>query len=99
MISAIGFSFLAGVLTTLSPCVLPLLPIVLGAAVGELRLGRVALAAGLAFSFTPIGVFVATVGFSIGLDGGVFRLVAAVIMLAFGIVLAAPPLQVRLATA
>jgi cytochrome c-type biogenesis protein len=99
MILAIGSSFLAGVLTTLSPCVLPLLPIVLGAAVGEHRFGPAALAAGLAMSFTTIGLFVATVGFSIGLDGDVFRLIAAVVMLAFGIVLVAPPLQVRLATA
>ena len=31
--ASIGLAFLAGVLSTLSPCVLPLLPIVLGAAV------------------------------------------------------------------
>ena len=57
----------------LSPCVLPLLPIVLGTAASEHRLGPVALAAGLALSFVVIGIFVATIGFAIGLDGDVFR--------------------------
>jgi cytochrome c-type biogenesis protein len=99
MVLTLGLSLLAGILSTLSPCVLPLVPIVLAAALGEHRLGPVALAAGLAISFTSIGLFVATIGFAIGLDGDVFRNVAATIMLAFGIVLAMPPLQVRLATA
>lgn len=72
MLLGLGFSFLAGVLSTLSPCELPLIPVVLGAAAGQHRYGPVALAAGLAISFTVIGLFVATIGFSVGLDGGVF---------------------------
>ena len=92
-------ALLAGVLSTLSPCVLPLLPIVLGAAVSEHRLGPAALAGGLALSFVTIGLFIATIGFSIGLDGGVFRLLAAALMLAFGVVLMVPSLQTRLAVA
>jgi cytochrome c-type biogenesis protein len=87
------FSLLAGVLSTLSPCVLPLIPVVLGVAAGEHRYGPAALAAGLALSFTAIGLFVATVGFSIGLDGGIFRSVAAVVMLALGVVLIVPSFQ------
>lgn len=47
------FSFLAGVLSTLSPCVLPLIPVVLGAAVSQHRYGPIALAAGLAISSRP----------------------------------------------
>ena len=39
-------AFLAGVLSILSPCVLPILPIVLGAASSAERLGPIALAAG-----------------------------------------------------
>ncbi|RWG19727.1 MAG: cytochrome c biogenesis protein CcdA [Mesorhizobium sp.] len=93
------FSFLAGVVSTLSPCVLPLIPIVLGAAVSQHRYGSVALAAGLAMSFTVIGLFVATVGFSIGLDGGVFRSVAAAVMLALGVVLIVPTFQAQFSLA
>ena len=54
----VGLAFIAGVLSTLSPCVLPLLPIVLGTAVSEHRAGPVALAAGLALSFVTVGLFV-----------------------------------------
>jgi cytochrome c-type biogenesis protein len=92
-------SFVAGVLSVLSPCVLPLLPIVLGAAATKQKWGPVALAAGLAVSFVAIGLFVATIGFSIGLDADVFRYVAAVLMLAVGVVLMVPRLQTAFAVA
>ena len=42
-----GLAFLAGLLSILSPCVLPLVPIVLGSAASEHRLGPAALAAGV----------------------------------------------------
>lgn len=96
---SILLAFVAGVLSILSPCVLPILPIVLGAASSAERLGPVALAAGLALSFTAIGLFVATIGYSIGLDADLFRSAAAVLVIALGLVLALPPLQVRLAAA
>jgi cytochrome c-type biogenesis protein len=97
--SSMFLAFLAGVLSILSPCVLPILPIVLGAASSAERLGPVALAAGLSLSFTAIGLFVATIGFSVGLDTDVFRYLAATLVIAIGVVLALPPLQVRLAAA
>ena len=83
-IGTLGLAFLAGALSVLSPCVLPLLPIVLGTAASEHRLGPVALAAGLALSFTAIGLFVATIGFAAGLDTGVFRTVSAILLIARG---------------
>ncbi len=92
-------AFVAGVLSILSPCVLPILPIVLGAASSTERLGPVALAAGLSLSFTAIGLFVATIGYSIGLDADVFRYVAAVLVISIGVVLMLPRLQVQLAAA
>lgn len=98
-IGASLFALLAGILSTLSPCVLPLLPLVLGAAVSEHRFGPVVLAAGLAASFVTIGLFVATVGFSIGLDADVFRGLAALLLLAIGLVLLVPQLQARMAVA
>jgi cytochrome c-type biogenesis protein len=89
----------AGVLSTLSPCVLPLLPLVVGTAVSQHRFGPAALAAGLALSFVSIGLFVATIGFSIGLDASVFRSVAAMLMLGAGTVLLVPQFQTRLSIA
>ena len=98
-LGTLGLALLAGLLSVLSPCVLPLVPIVLGAAAGEARGGPFALAAGLALSFTAIGLFVATLGFAIGLDSEAFRTAAAILMAAVGVVLAAPALQTRLAAA
>lgn len=99
MVTSLGLAFLAGILSVLSPCVLPLLPLVLGAAASEHRLGPVALAAGLALSFVVIGLFVATVGFAMGLDAEVFQFGAAIMLILFGLVLIVPEAQTRLAVA
>jgi cytochrome c-type biogenesis protein len=99
MIATLGLAFLAGVLSVLSPCVLPLLPIVLGTAATEHRLGPIALAAGLALSFVTIGLFVATIGFAAGIDSGVFRAISAAILIAVGLVLLVPKLQAQFALA
>jgi cytochrome c-type biogenesis protein len=96
---SIGLGLLAGILSTLSPCVLPLLPIVLGAAASEHRLGPLALAGGLALSFVAIGLFVASISFAIGLDTGIFRTVAAVLLMAVGAVLMVPRFQTQVAVA
>lgn len=95
----IALAFAAGLLSILSPCVLPLLPIVLGAAVMQHRWGPIALASGLAISFTVLGLFIAVAGFALGLDGNAFRLAAATVMIAIGMVLLMPSWQVRLAAA
>ncbi len=96
---ALGLAFVAGLLSILSPCVLPLLPIVFGTAASEHRSGPIALAGGVALSFVVIGLFVATVGFSLGLDGNLFRTAAAILMIGIGVVLMMPTLQMRLAAA
>ena len=98
-IGTLGLAFLAGCLSVLSPCVLPLLPIVLGTAASEHRLGPLALAVGLAISFTAIGLFVATVGFAMGLDTDVFRTISAVLLIAVGVLLLVPRLQEQFAVA
>src|SRR5215469_8855541 len=71
----------------------------LAAAASEHRMGPLALAAGVGLSFATLGLFIATVGFSIGLDSGVFRVVAAVFMIAIGLALIVPKAQARLASA
>src|SRR6266704_1793695 len=81
---SLGLAFLAGLVSTFSPCVLPLLPVVLSTAVSEHRLGPAALATGLALSFLVLGLF-GTVG--------------AILLLVVGIVLVVPVLQARLSLA
>ena len=93
------FAFLAGVLSTLSPCVLPLIPIIIGAAANQHRFGPLALAGGLAASFAVIGTGLASIGSSIGLAQDGFRLFAAVVMGIIGIVLISNRLQERFAIA
>ncbi len=97
--AGIGLALLAGLLSTLSPCVLPLVPIVIGTALSENRYGPAALALGVALSYVAIGLFVATVGFAIGLDQDVFRSAAAVLLILVGGVLLLPRLQLQLAAA
>lgn len=97
--TTLALAFAAGILSILSPCVLPLVPIVLGAAVTAHPLGAVALAAGLALSFTGLGLLLALVGFGLGIDAGMFRLAAAAIMVVLGAILLVPSWQARLAGA
>lgn len=99
MIATVALAALAGALSILSPCVLPLIPVVIGGAAAQHRLGPAALAVGLALSFAGIGLFVATIGFQIGFEGGFFRALGASLMVALGLVLALPGLQSRAAMA
>ena len=96
--TALALAFAAGLLSILSPCVLPLVPIVLGAAVAAHPLGVFALAAGLALSFTGLGLLLALAGFGLGIDAELFRETAAAIMIALGVILLVPAWQARLAT-
>lgn len=97
--ASIGLAFVAGLLSILSPCVLPLVPIVLATAGSKHAYGPAALAAGLALSFTALGLFVATVGFAIGLDAAAFRMAGAVLLALLGLLLLMPGLQARVAAA
>lgn len=92
-------AILAGILATLSPCVLPLLPIVAASAAAAHRFGPFALAGGLALSFVLIGTSLATFGMALGLDADKLRYAAAILMLLFGLLLLSDRLQERFALA
>jgi cytochrome c-type biogenesis protein len=94
---SVVLAFAAGVVSILSPCVLPLLPIVLTTATSAHRLGPVALTAGLGLSFLILGVFVATVGHALGLDAAAFQVAAAGLLVATGLIVMVPLLQARAA--
>ncbi len=94
-----GLSLVAGALSTLSPCVLPLVPVLIASAVNAHRWGAAALGAGLAVSFAIIGIFLATVGASLGLDPDTFRTAGAVVLAIFGAILLVPKLQETFASA
>ena len=69
--------------SVLSPCVLPMLPLVLRLG-GERphRFGRAGAGCRLAISFTVVGLFVAVLGYAIGLDEDFFRWLAAILFVA-----------------
>lgn len=89
-------AYAAGVLTILSPCVIPLVPIVLGSAAQRHRFGPLALAIGLVASFTLAGFLIATIGASVGLDGEKVREVSAILLILAGIALLITRAQVWL---
>ena len=89
----------AGVLSTLSPCVLPLLPVIIGSAMHEHRYGPFAVAIGMSASFAVIGTILASAGARLGVGQGDFQVVAAIILILIGIVLLSKKLQERFAVA
>ncbi|NIZ10425.1 cytochrome c biogenesis CcdA family protein [Pseudooceanicola sp. HF7] len=93
------FAYLAGLLTLINPCVLPVLPIVLGSALQASPRGPLALAAGMSVSFVVLGLVVSSFGYLIGLTEEVVARIGAVLMLGFGAVLLVPRFNMAFQTA
>lgn len=91
-LAAVPLAFVAGILSVLSPCVWPLVPIVMGSAAGESRYGPYALAAGLSLSFAIAGTLLSFILVSAGLDPELFRYIAASLLLLVGVTLVVKPL-------
>jgi cytochrome c-type biogenesis protein len=93
----LGLSLAAGSLTTLSPCVLPLLPLVVGGATQRNRLAPVAMGLGMATAFALIGLVVGTLGPLIGLDADHVRVAGAVLLILLALVFWIPAWSERFA--
>lgn len=98
-LGSFGLAFLAGLLTTLSPCVLPLIPILVGAAVSAHRFGSCALIGGLMLSFMVIGVTLGSLGTVMGFEPDHLRLAGGVLLMGFGVLLFSTALQARFSAA
>ncbi len=94
-----SFGLLAGLLSTLSPCVLPIIPILLGSAANVQPRAPLALAGGLALSYAATGTALAWAASSLGLDTAVFRTIGAILLGILGVVLMSGSLQQRFASA
>lgn len=99
MFGSLALAFVAGLVTILNPCVLPLVPIVVGSALGKSRLGPLALAGGLVTSFTLFGFGVIAFGYSLGIDEAAIRLFAGAMLAIAGVVLLVPQAQAALSAA
>jgi cytochrome c-type biogenesis protein len=84
------FGYLAGLLTLINPCVLPVLPIVLATALQVNRFGPIALAAGMSLAFVSLGVIVSAFGPALGIHPETISRTAASLMIGFGVVLLVP---------
>uniref|UniRef100_Q47B95 Cytochrome c biogenesis protein, transmembrane region n=1 Tax=Dechloromonas aromatica (strain RCB) TaxID=159087 RepID=Q47B95_DECAR len=91
----LGLSLVAGSLTTLSPCVFPILPLVIGGAVQANRLAPLAMGLGMAISFALIGVLLGALGPALGIDSDSVRLFGAWLLITFGLVMLVPALNRR----
>jgi cytochrome c-type biogenesis protein len=91
----LGLSLAAGSLTTLSPCVFPLLPLVLGSALQGSRFAPVAMGVGMTASFAGIGMVLGALGPALGIDADTVRSAGAVMLIAFALVMLVPALGER----
>jgi cytochrome c-type biogenesis protein len=91
----LGLSLAAGSLTTLSPCVFPLLPLVLGGGLQGSRLAPLAMGLGMMGSFAAIGMLLGALGPALGLDVDNVRSAGAALLIAFALVMWVPALGER----
>jgi cytochrome c-type biogenesis protein len=82
---------LAGLLTVAAPCVLPMLPVVLGASVGQTSRARPAfIAAGFALAFSAMALLFSVFTSVLGLSQETLRQAAIAMLLAFGLLMLWP---------
>lgn len=94
MIILMFFSFLAGVVTVLSPCILPLLPIILASSAATGKRQPYGVVIGFIVSFTFFTLFLTTIVKATGVSADLIRTISVVIILLFGLVLVIPKLNI-----
>ncbi len=96
MVLLMLFALVAGAATALSPCVLPVLPAVLGAGVTGGRRRPLGVVTGLVFAFTFATIALVYVIDALGLPDDLVRTLAIVTLFGFGVVLLIPGLGDRI---
>lgn len=90
--ASIGISYLAGALTALSPCVLPLLPLVVGGAMQRHRAAPLLMGIGMTTAFAVAGWILGALGPAMDIDAERVHQVAAISLVIFGLALWVDPL-------
>lgn len=96
MILLIGFAFLAGVITILSPCILPILPIIFSSTIGGENTGKgrpFGVVTGFVLSFTFFTLFLSTIVRLTGISADALRIMSVVVIAGFGASLLIPGFQ------
>jgi cytochrome c-type biogenesis protein len=85
------FALLAGILTIAAPCSLPVLPILLGASIGQTSRARPALIAlGFVISFAAVAVAFSVVSELFGIGPDNLRMIAVILLVVFGLLMLWP---------
>jgi cytochrome c biogenesis protein CcdA len=88
---AVLFALLAGILTITAPCSLPVLPILLGASIGQTSKTRPALIAlGFVISFAAVAIVFSVIPELFGIGPNGLRTIAVVFLMVFGLLMLWP---------
>ncbi len=79
-------AIVAGFLTVLAPCILPILPVILGIGSGS-KWRPIFVIVGFILSFSILGAGFATAGSFLGISNESFRMIAIILLLLFGLAL------------
>jgi cytochrome c biogenesis protein CcdA/thiol-disulfide isomerase/thioredoxin len=93
MLLLLGFAFLAGVVTILSPCILPVLPVVLASSASGGRTRPWGVVTGFILSFTVFTLTLSALVRFFHISPDVLRWTAAGLIVVFGVVLVVPFLK------
>lgn len=99
MLILLLFAFLAGIVTVLSPCVLPVLPALLAAGGGKGHLRPLGIICGLIFSFTFFTLTLTTMVYLTGVSPDFLRYIAIGLIAIFGLLMIFPALGEKFAEA
>jgi cytochrome c biogenesis protein CcdA len=88
----LGLALIAGSLSTLQPCVLPLIPIVLGGAIYQNKYAPIYIGLGMVFFYALLGAVTGFIEPLFGFEPSEFKTIGAVMMVGSGIILLAPHL-------
>lgn len=96
MIILIGFAFIAGFVTILSPCILPILPIVLSGGISNDKSKPLGIVVGFILSFTFFTLFLSSLVKLTGISPDFLRTLSVAIIFGFGLSLLIPRFQIFL---
>ncbi|MFH1535416.1 MAG: cytochrome c biogenesis protein DipZ [Patescibacteria group bacterium] len=96
MLLLLLFAFIGGVVTILSPCIMPILPIILSGSVGGGKKKPLGIVFGFILSFTFFTLFLTSIVNILGISADFLRNLSMIVILGFGISLLVPKFQVVL---
>lgn len=95
MLATVALAFVAGVITILSPCVLPLLPMILATATQEGKARPFGVIVGFVLAFTLATLALSALVRLLGVPPDINRTLSAIVLALLGLVLIIPGLQLQ----